>query len=553
MKYMAILLLFMVSLSQAFAWMSLDYDGYGGYRWDDKIDVNDQREYWFAGEIWGNKFQYQYGMGWYFVSGKSTVDFKFSQPFSGKLKKIEQQIDRNNYSSEVKYWVKNVKEFSFENTEEISLNIGLDYNYQNYSLFLEDENKWEIIKLEPLIDIHTAGYIYSDAEKNILYDEYFLTRDLDHLIHLTGNKIIIDKEVPESEFTQIIELIITNNIIINEEKNINLLKYLYWDNYWEFKTQEIAYLDINTIDTRELKVSSFKDPLWNNETYVEIPYELYKFWKLKVTVLKDDRDFYIRKWVKQRELFLFPNGNYNRGLNHEYYNNPYNEELNWRNTYATDEIKSKYINAWPLTIILIIYLWGILAFYFLYHKRLKKRVTIIYFSLIYALIFFVIYLIWLKLILGTKNIIYSTTVIHNYKNFSLEESHHLYFSVKNQEFSHDITDTFQIKRETSDRNQRRNDYRYNDRGEIKIFEKNISSENFKLSPLRYQYLWHLKIINPPIIDNMLDVKSTDEWFLELNKNIKHFVKKYETNVKYKTEKIETQEEKIEKYTITIDY
>ena len=52
---------------------------------------------------------------------------------------------------------------------------------------------------------------------------------------------------------------------------------------------------------------------------------------------------------------------------------------------------------------------------------------------------------------------------------------------------------------------------------------------------------------------MLDVKSTDEWFLELNKNIKHFVKKYEKNVKYKTEKIETQEEKLEKYTITIDY
>ena len=553
MKYMARLLLFMLSFSQAFAWMSLDYDGYGGYRWDDKIDINDQREYWFEGEIWGNKFQYQYGMGWYFIWDDSRVDFKFSQPFSGKLKKIKYQQNRNNYSSEVKHGVTDVKEFSFNNVEEISLTIWVNYNHQNYSLLLEDENKWEVIKLEPLINTHTLGFIYSDAEKNILYDEYFLTRDLEHLIYLTGNKIIIDKEVPESEFTQIIELIITNNVIINEEKNINLLKFLYWDNYWEFKTQEIAYFNINGIDTTELKVSSFKSPHGTEETYVEIPYELYKFWKLKVTVLKNDRDYYIRRWVNQRNLFLYPNGNYNRWGNHEYYDNPYNEGLDWNNTFATEEIKSKYVKAWPLTIVLIIYLWGILAFYFLYHKRLKKRVTIIYFSLIYTFIFFIIYLVWLKIVLGTKNIIYSTTVIHNYKNFSLEESHHLYFSVKNQEFSHDITDTFQIKRETSDRNQRRNDYRYHDRQEITIFEKNISSENFKLSPLRYQYLWHLKIINPPIIDNMLDVKSTDEWFLELNKNIKHFVKKYETNVKYKTEKIETQEEKIEKYTITIDY
>ena len=244
MKYLSFLVLFLVFFVQAIFPNQVSagrgYDDYVYYGED--LWVNNSREYWYQGEIADVKFRYQYGMWGYFTPDNRKVDFEFETPFNGKL------IQRQDY--ELKQYSQEVKdieqyEFDFEYTKQISLDLVHHYSVEDVKLILEYQGKK--VELEPLKNISTYRYIYSDNLENTLNNAYFLSRDISHFTGLKEKEIIVDKVLEKEEYDEIIQLIITNNVILNEQKNTDFLQYIYWENFAEYKVQKIAHYPAESI------------------------------------------------------------------------------------------------------------------------------------------------------------------------------------------------------------------------------------------------------------------------------------------------------------------
>lgn len=550
MKYLSFLVLFLVFFVQAIfpnhVSAGRSYDDYGYYGED--LWVNNSRNYWYQGEIADVKFRYQYGLWGYFTPDNRKVDFEFETPFTGKLIQ-RQDYEWEQYSQEVR----DIKqyEFDFENTTQISLDLVHHYNVDELKLILEYQGKK--VELEPLKMISIYKYIYSDSLENTLNNTYFLSRDLSHFTGLEDREIIIDKALEQEEYDEIIELIISNRVILNEQKNTDFLKYIYWENFAEYKIQQIAHYQAESIIWDDLKIVEKKHKYGENEVriekFVEIPYEVYFFWKMNFWVLKQDRDFYIQKWVNNNFLFFYANTSYYKAweinVRVEYENS-----RDWKSMYMTDEILDKYIGWGWLTAVMIVYLIWILGFYFLYHKRLKRRITIIYFSLAFAIIFFLIYTIWLRIHIGTQNIIYTTSVYHNFENFTLKEDYVLYFWVKKSEFTYDFSEKF----DTDISQLYDNSQRYSrQKPEISQHQWENREKTFNISALRYIFVSTKQLVEKPNFENLELAGKSNEELLTLAKPVKHFVKKYSQDVEYTIQKSENSDEKSTHYILNIQY
>ncbi|MGB2110859.1 MAG: hypothetical protein ACPHY8_02935, partial [Patescibacteria group bacterium] len=96
---------------------------------------------------------------------------------------------------------------------------------EDVKLILEYQGKK--VELEPLKNISTYRYIYSDNLENTINNTYFLSRDISHFTGLKEREIIVDKTLKKEEYDEIIQLIISNNVILNEQKNTDFLQYIY--------------------------------------------------------------------------------------------------------------------------------------------------------------------------------------------------------------------------------------------------------------------------------------------------------------------------------------
>ena len=551
MKYLSFLVLFLVFFIQAIfpnhVSAGRSYDDYGYY--GEGLWVNSAREYWYQGEIADVKFRYQYGMWGYFTQDNRKVDFEFETPFNGKL------IQRQNY--ELKQYSQEVQdiqqyEFDFEYTKQISLDLVHHYRVDESKLILEYQGKK--VELEPLKNISTHRYIYSDSLENTINNTYFLSRDISHFKGIQDKEIIVDKSLEKEEYDEIIQLIISNNVILNEQKNTDFLKYIYWENFAKYKVQKIAHYPAESIISDDLKIVEKKHEYGQDEVriekFIEIPYEIYDFWKINFWVLKQDRDFYIQKWINSSSLFFYSDRSYNNIWDINNVRIDFENSSDWKNMYMSDELLNKYIGWGWLTVVLIVYLIWILGFYFLYHKRLKRRITIIYFSLAFAIIFFLIYTIWLRIHIGTQNIVYTTSVYHNFENFTLKEDYVLYFWVKKSEFSYDFSEKF----DTDISQLYDNSQRYSrQKPEISEHQWENREKIFNISALRYVFLSTKQLVEKPNFENLEIVGKSNEELLALAKPVKHFVKNYSQDVEYTIKKSENSDEKSTHYILNIQY
>lgn len=516
---------------------------------DDMLQVDDVREYWKQWEIWGITFRYQIGAGGYFIDNTDLVQLSFDEPFSGTLKQIPIK-GSNAYSREIP----EIYSYDFVNARDIAIELrnGLRYEME---LILEFQD--ETFKLWSINELFPSGFIYSDSQYNQLYKWFLLTRDLNHLQNITDRIVIIDKKLDQDEYLQVIEFMITNKIIINEEKNLEFIEYVFWENYWDYKAQKTAYIRLQEYDTTGLKVVE-RENRYNEkkEKYVEISYYKYELWEISFTVLLEDRQKYIDAGIPTWSILF--DDDYRNGDDFIFESS--SSTINYdgfsgREIFQTEEIKSKYANSYLLIWVMIVYLWVVLAFYFLYHKRLKKRSTIIYFSIINAIIFFSIYFIWYKILLWNQNLSYSTNLYVEYPNFTLHKEYDYDFAVKRTIYTKDFTNEFEVDVYTNDSINRTVIRWENATGMGEFLPHYRYNGQYTVSPLRNIFSKSYELIETTpdnISGEVIDFDNKEE-FMELPRPVKFLAKKYIWSmIQYSVNESQWEDEIKKNYIITVD-
>ena len=294
-----------------------------------------------------------------------------------------------------------------------------------------------------------------------------------------------------------------NRIILDTQKNLNLIKYLFWDNYQEYEqvTYYNKYLNQNVRNIYNLPVFT------NGENkFVKIPVTWYQKWDIIIN--KFDEKFLHYFWnISVR---------YYKKTNTYKLNTWYFRGSNSGNDISKD-IREKYsflskVFAYMIISYVFILFWSIFFFFNFWKNRFKNIYIVCWLSILYLIIYWVLYLF----LIGNNDNINYVIERQIYDNFEIQ-THNIYdFSLSSDEINFDNKkdEIFQVlwKR-------------------FPQAEKNYQNINYIQTPLNTTQLK----FNVLKFSNDLDFTATDNFQIDISHN--NFKNYYNQSQKYSANKV----------------
>ena len=490
---------------------------------------------WF--EIWNNSWSYIFWTNGN-ITDNANANFVFDNNFTGNVeirfilnknsdykihstpREFAQIHNDENYTATREVTDKSIIEtftYPIKNQKEFNLNFHkILNNYYNkfildinISLNDENNNKISIVKF----------YFSNSNNKNFIYTNYYESQSeyiknlpLDNIINnfrtlgnLDGKNIIILDTIDSSEYKNLVKLIYSweNRIILDTQKNLNLIKYLFWDNYQEYEqvTYYNKYLNQNVRNIYNLPVFT------NGENkFVKIPVTWYQKWDIIIN--KFDEKFLHYFWnISVR---------YYKKTNTYKLNTWYFRGSNSGNDISKD-IREKYsflskVFAYMIISYVFILFWSIFFFFNFWKNRFKNIYIVCWLSILYLIIYWVLYL----LLIGNNDNINYVIERQIYDNFEIQ-THNIYdFSLSSDEINFDNKkdEIFQVlwKR-------------------FPQAEKNYQNINYIQTPLNTTQLK----FNVLKFSNDLDFTATDNFQIDISHN--NFKNYYNQSQKYSANKV----------------
>lgn len=413
---------------------------------------------------------YTFWINWDIKDIKNLV-INFDKKFNWTLK-IQQKIDYRNslnklYFDEIEYWNNNshgfknyikddylYKETSFhinnDTTFEIDFTEMLHHRYHNEETvdltiqLIDSDNNSIILDQYYISTSNNKNFVYTNKFEKIDYeipntaiDNYFINF---RILSLLENKnIFILEQLDTQKYQSLVKYIFswTNRIIIDTQNNPELIKYLLWDNYQDYK--QVAYYNkyLSSLDENVFNLNVFQK--WEN-TYIKIPITWYKkwdiiineydpkihhyFWKLSPTYYRKTSSYHENSWIIQRNNFK----------------NHLTKEMSKR--------ISKLSKVFTYLIISYVFiLFGSLFLFFnWWNNRYKNIYIILWLSLIYLVIYYIFYIIYI----WNDDKIHYVIDRQIYDNFEIQTHKINDFSVSNDNISFNKYDHNIFKRIASE-------------------------------------------------------------------------------------------------------
>lgn len=472
------------------------------------ISENTNLNFLFNENFTGN-IEIKYILNKKYILQSHSVWWDFQKTHNNKNYTASREVTDKSFIETFSYPIKDQKKFNLD-FEKFSNNY-----YHNFiddiriSLIDEDENKISVDKF----------YFSNSNHKNFIYtnnyesqSEYIKNLPLDNIINnfrtlgnLDEKNIIILDTIDSSEYKNLVKLIYSweNRIILDTQKNLNLIKYLFWNNYQEYEqiTYYNKYLNQNVRNIYNLPVFT------NGENkFVKIPVTWYQKWDIIIN--KFDEKFLHYFWnISVR---------YYKKTNTYKLNTWYFRGSNSDNDISKD-IREKYsflskVFAYMIISYVFILFWSIFFFFNFWKNRFKNIYIVCWLSILYLIIYWVLYL----LLIGNNDNINYVIERQIYDNFEIQ-THNIYdFSLSSDEINFDNKrdEIFQIlwKR-------------------FPQAEKNYQNINYIQTPLNTTQLK----FNVLKFSNGLDFTATDNFQIDISHN--NFKNYYNQSQKYSANKV----------------
>lgn len=369
------------------------------------------KDYWKTMDIGNNEIIYQLWIWWIVkLYSLNTLQLKFKEKFDWKL--IISTEDKYS-NTEV------IEELKIYNSykEIIKFNNVWNDKRMFFDIFDNDGNKVRI----------TSSKAYT--EKNIIYNNKGISqfaadsikiKDISWLTKNGIRNLVLESDLPNEYFKNLVELAINNQISILENTNKELLMYIFWENYKDYKVEKKWIEHVGPRYNWIYKLQTWE--YW--DYYIERKYKVYTKGLIEIFVIDSD---YIKENTEKWELMVRV-GDYIGYSNDHFYeedSNP-NSEINYNNlifrsNFFIDSIKEKYKTTGKVISLLIFYVILIIAFYFLVAYRIKNRYAIIYYTSWLGLILFSIYYWLFTLQVWTKDITQAVQINFHYNNFIISK------------------------------------------------------------------------------------------------------------------------------------
>ncbi len=420
---------------------------------------------WF--EIWNNSWSYIFWTNGN-ISDNTNANFVFDNNFTGNVE-IRFILDKNsgyaNHSSprefsqnhnDEKYTARRevtdkliIETFLFPIKDQKEFNLDFHKILNNYykkyildiniSLSDENKNKISIVKF----------YFSNSNHKNFIYSHDFASQSdsiqnlpLDNIINnfrtlnnLDKKNIFILNKIKNSQKEDIVKLLYwwENRIILDTQINQELLIYLFWENYKKYEniTYYNKYLNLNVKNIYDLPVFTNED-----KKYVKIPVIWYKKWDIIINKFDEKLHHY---FGSNSVMYYKKTNIYNQNTGY-FYENKLSADL-------SEKIREKYsflskTFAYMIISYLFILFWSIFFFFNSWKNRFKNIYIISWLSLIYLIIYWVIFLITI----GNNDNINYVIERQIYDNFEVQ-THNIYdFSLSNDsiDFENKADEIFQV-------------------------------------------------------------------------------------------------------------
>ena len=472
------------------------------------ISENTNLNFLFNENFTGN-IEIKYILNKKYILQSHSVWWDFQKTHNNKNYIASREVTDKSFIETFSYPIKDQKEFNLD-FEKFSNNY-----YHNFiddiriSLIDEDENKISVDKFYFSNSNHKI-FIYTNNYES--QSEYIKSLPLDNiinnfrtLVNLDEKNIIILDTIDSSEYKNLVKLIYSweNRIILDTQKNLNLIKYLFWDNYQEYEqiTYYNKYLNQNVRNIYNLPVFT------NGENkFVKIPVTWYQKWDIIIN--KFDEKFLHYFWnISVR---------YYKKTNTYKLNTWYFRGSNSGNDISKD-IREKYsflskVFAYMIISYVFILFWSIFFFFNFWKNRFKNIYIVCWLSILYLIIYWVLYL----LLIGNNDNINYVIERQIYDNFEIQ-THNIYdFSLSSDEINFDNKrdEIFQIlwKR-------------------FPQAEKNYQNINYIQTPLNTTQLK----FNVLKFSNGLDFTATDNFQIDISHN--NFKNYYNQSQKYSANKV----------------
>lgn len=438
--------------------------------------------YWKSSSLGNNEVTYQLWVWWIVkLNDINSLQLKFKNKFNWELI----------ISNEDKNWkIEILKELEISNssTEKISFrNVWTD-SFMFFELIDWDNN---ILKISTAKWFSAREIIFNNSGISKFSAHYPKITELSWLETLSFSNLILESDIPESEFNSLIQLISERQVSILENTNTELLTYIFWNNFKDYKKSKTAKEYVWPRYNWIYKLQKGE----HGDFFIERKYNVYKKWIIEIFVIDSD---YLKENTNKWELML----NINNYINHNSY--WYEDEINawskdidydnliYRINFFIDSINEKYKTTWIIITLLVIYIILIISFYFLFSHKIKNRYAIIYYTGWLGLLLFIIYYWLFTAQVWTKDIIQNVQMNFHYNNFTISKitSSHFWVNTGNHTFNlkYDTNKQSISKRENS------NNFReYSHRFEYKINNEisqisdnqDIINVTYNIKPLRH--------------------------------------------------------------------
>ncbi len=419
-------------------------------------------------EIWDNSWSYVFWTNGN-ISDNTNVNLIFDENFRGNIE-ISVTLNKNSWynndystprefiqrHNNEKYianrevtdkWVIETFLYSIKNTKEFNLdldNILKKYYYKHISdinISLIDKNK-NTISLDKF-------YFSNSNNKNLIFTNDFESQSdsiknlpLDNIINnfrtlnnLDKKNIFILNNIKNSQKEKFVKLLYwwENRIILDTQINQELMIYLFWENYKKYEniTYYNKYLNQNITNIYNLPVFTNED-----KKYVKIPVTWYKKWDIIINKFDEKLHHYFGNtsvmYYKKTDI-------YNQNTGYFYKNN--------LGINLSEKIREKYsflskTFAYMIISYLFILFWSIFFFFNSWKNRFKNIYIISWLSVIYLMIYWILYLITI----GNNDNINYVIERQIYNNFEIQ-THNIYdFSLSNDDidFENKMDGIFQV-------------------------------------------------------------------------------------------------------------
>lgn len=439
-------------------------------------------DYWKSSSLGNNEVTYQLWVWWIVkLNDINSLQLKFKNKFNWELI----------VSSEDKNWnieILKKLEISNSSTEKISFRNAWTDSFMFFELIDWDNN---ILKISTAKWFSAREIVFNNSGISKFSAHYPKITELSWLETLSFSNLVLESDIPKSEFNSLIQLISERQVSILENTNAELLTYIFWNNFKDYKKSKTAkehvwprYNWIYKLQTGE-----------HGDFFIERKYNVYKKWIIEIFVIDSD---YLKENTNKWELMI----NINNYINHNSY--WYEDEINawlkeidydnlmYRINFFIDSINEKYKTTWTIIALLVIYIILIISFYFLFSHKIKNRYAIIYYTGWLGLLLFIIYYWLFTAQVWTKDIIQNVQMNFHYNNFTISKitSSHFWVNTGNHTFNL----KYNTKNQSISQLENNNNFReYSHRFEYKINNEisqisdnqDIINVTYNIKPLRH--------------------------------------------------------------------